>query len=107
MLEAEIRRELIIEQELAMHRAAGRTERLALDEHFAMRLLNQRLNHVVDQPSTGLLAVPGFSSSLDSQTIRSFSEPRKEEPKALEDEKDKLILLVSRILYLLSISLLI
>ena len=67
MLEAEIRRELIIEQELSILRATGRKERLAFDEHFAMRLLDLRLNHIVDQSSSrGLLAAPGSCSSLNS-----------------------------------------
>lgn len=67
VLEAEIRRELIIEQELSILRAIGRTEGLAFDEHFAMRMLDLRLNHIVDQSSSrGLLAAPGSCSSLNS-----------------------------------------
>lgn len=106
MLEAEIRRELIIEQELAMyrsttgHRTTEKTK-LEFDEHFAARLVEQRLkkNHIVDQSSSrGLLAVGDSSiSSLKSfSVLPPFpSEHQKEELKHLDVGKDSLIFLVS------------
>ncbi|XP_022965226.1 uncharacterized protein LOC111465139 isoform X2 [Cucurbita maxima] len=67
MLEAETRMELIIEQELSILRATGWTEGLAFDEHFPMRMLDLRLNQIVDQSSSRvLLAAPGSCSSLNS-----------------------------------------
>lgn len=87
MLEAEIRRELLVERELAIRRARGQTEGLlSFDNQFLVRFMNEGVNRILDpSSSTALLAVPGSNSSLNL----------KEEPKPEEDEMNKLITLVS------------
>ncbi|XP_038880353.1 zinc finger protein 385B [Benincasa hispida] len=92
MLEAEIRRELIIEQELAKRRVEGRTEGLLFDDQFSVRLLDQiRMNHNIVDPFRGLLTVPGSSSS--PLPVCPVPNPQNEEPKPFDDKKNKLIVL--------------
>ncbi|XP_008443847.2 uncharacterized protein LOC103487343 [Cucumis melo] len=85
MLEAEIRRELLVERELAIRRARGQTEGLlSFDNQFLVRFMDEGVNRILDpSSSTALLAVPGSNSSLNL----------KEEPKPEEDEMNKLITL--------------